>query len=98
MIRTVTLTAVQLRSLANCVERRFIDEGLEPTGLEVSDVQDEGDCYKAFVVYEFRGRNCHNSIYFTARIEKYDVADFKEVWFGEHYDRRKPVTTKERRE
>lgn len=80
----MNLTPDQNRALEHAISDELSKEGRD-IDVEVTHVQDEGDCMKAFYVFEDpkTGKERHGSIYFTARILDYEVEDFQVKNFNE---------------
>lgn len=78
-IQDIELNDDQRKGLEWAISDLLKAEGIEPTGLEVTHVQDEGDGKKAIYVYEKDGKDVTNTIRFTANISDSSVTDFKEI-------------------
>lgn len=78
-IQDLSLNSGQRKSLEYALTDLLKAEGLDPTGLEITHVQDEGDCKKAVYVYEKDGKDVTANIYFNATIGENSIVDFKEV-------------------
>ena len=80
MIKDLELSEEILGRLAGFIEDLYTAENIVVSGLEVTHVQDEGDCHKAFFCYEnAQNRLMRSSVYFTACIGDKVITDFEEV-------------------
>lgn len=80
-IQDFDLNDAQRRDLEYKLTDLFAADGVETTGLEVTHVQDEGDCFKVFFVYEKNKKDIKTSMYFNARFTQSGVENFTEKKF-----------------